>query len=216
MLGPPVALPRFSDGLLVRLDAWIAQLGQHGRIVLSAQNGVQTRHPRLAGEVADDVLKLHIHLRERLLHVLHMLTGHLHQIVAVPHERAHGTHFALWTERRMQQAQRVQMLDPLALVEIGAFARHVFHVPRIYQTRLDAMPLHSLIHWHPIHPGGLHRHRGDSTTHQPFRHLVQITGESPAPADGMWVPVWRHSYVDLPGPDVDSTRIRLKRRIDYL
>jgi len=33
------------------------------------------------------MLDLQIHLRQRLMHVLHVLAGHLHQFPAVPHHR---------------------------------------------------------------------------------------------------------------------------------
>ncbi len=103
MLRPPVALQRFPDRLFIGLDAWIAQLGQHGRIALARHDGVQYRQSRQAGDVADDMLELHVHLRERLLHVLHMLAGHHDQVVAMPHQRPYGAHLAIRPERRMQQ-----------------------------------------------------------------------------------------------------------------
>ena len=48
------------------------------------------------------MLELHIHLRERFLHVLYMLAGHLHQVVAMPHQRTYRAHFAIRTERHVQ------------------------------------------------------------------------------------------------------------------
>jgi hypothetical protein len=114
MLGPPVALQRFPDGLLAGLDAWIPQLRQHHRIPLPGYDGIQNRQPCQARDVTDDMLDLHVHLRQRLLHMLHVLAGHLDQIVAVPHERTYRAHIPLRPERRMQQTHRVQMLNPLA------------------------------------------------------------------------------------------------------
>jgi len=38
----------------------------------------------------------------------------------------------------------MQMLNPLTLMKIGALSRHVLHVPRIHQTRFDAVLLD---HW---------------------------------------------------------------------
>ena len=71
------------------------------------------------------------------------------------------------------------------------------------------MPLHRIIHRNPIHARGLHCHRGDATTDQPFGHLVQVARESPALAHGIVVPVRRYRNVDLPGSDIDACRIRV-------
>ena len=86
MLRPPVAFQRFADRLLIRLDPGIAQFCQHSGVALTLHDGIQDRQPRQAGDVGDHVMELHVHLRERLLHVLHVLTGHLDQIVAMAHQ----------------------------------------------------------------------------------------------------------------------------------
>jgi hypothetical protein len=154
-----------------------------------------------------------VHLRQGFLHVLDMLAGHLHQIVAVPHQRTHRAHIPIRAERGMQQSHRMQILDPLALMKIRALTRHVLHIPRIHQTRLDAVLLQHVVDGNPINPSGLHRRRGDATAHQPFGHLVQIAGEGFALSHRMLVPSRRYGHEDLPGPDVDAGRIRLKHRI---
>ena len=89
-------------------------------------------------------------------------------------------------------------------MEIGAFARHVFHIPRIRQTRLDSVPLHRVINRNPIRPGGLHGCPSDAATHQPRGHLVEIPGKGPARADGMVIPVRWHGHEDLSGSDIDA------------
>ena len=106
----------------------------------------------------------------------------------------------------------MRILYPLAFVEIGALARHVFHVARIDQTRLDAVLFQHVVNRNPVHSGGFHRRCGHATTHQPFRHLVRIDRERRALADGMVIPVRRHGYVDLSGSDIDAGRIRVKYR----
>ena len=84
MLGPPVAFQRFSDGLGVGFDVWIAQLGKLCAVPLSSQNGVHNGTACQPGNVTDDMVDLQIHLRQRLVHVLHVLTGGRHQFVPVP------------------------------------------------------------------------------------------------------------------------------------
>jgi hypothetical protein len=45
---------------------------------------------------------------------------------------------------------------------------------------------------------------------------VQISGEGFALPDRMVIPVCRHGHEDLPGSDVDASRIRLKYRMFHL
>jgi hypothetical protein len=61
-------------------------------------------------------MDLHIHLRQGFMDVLDMLVGHLHQIVAVPHQRPHRAYLAVRPECRPQQSHRMQKLQPLAFV----------------------------------------------------------------------------------------------------
>ena len=116
--------------------------------------------------------------------MLHMLACHLDQVVAVPHQGTYRTHLAIGTEGRMQQSHRMQMLNPLALVKVGAPARHILHVPRIYQARLDAVLLKHVVHRNPVNSSRFHRRRSDATTDQPVSHLVQIAGKGLALPDG--------------------------------
>jgi hypothetical protein len=146
------------------------------------------------------------------LHMLNVLARHHDHVVAMPHQRPYGANLAIWPERCMQQAQRMQLLDPLAFMKIGALSRHVFHVPRIHQTWLDSVLLQHVVHRNPIHSGGLHGCCGDATTDQPFGHLMQISSEGLALANRMGIPVRRHGHEDLSGSDVDARRIRLKHR----
>jgi hypothetical protein len=104
----------------------------------------------------------------------------------------------------------MQMLDPLALVKIGALARHILHVPRIHQARLDAMLFQHVVNRNPVHAGGLHRRRGNATMDQPFGHLAQIAGEGVTLADGMVILIRRYGDIDLPGSNIDAGRMRLK------
>ena len=56
--GSPSALQRFPDGLRAGLDPRVAQLGRHGGIALPGYDGIQTRQPRPARDVRDDVWEL--------------------------------------------------------------------------------------------------------------------------------------------------------------
>ena len=102
MLGPPVAFQRFSDGLGVGFDMWIPQLGELGAVPLSSQNGVHNGTARRPGDVTDDMVDLQVHLRQRLVHVLHVLSGRSDQFVPVPQYGPHGADILAWPKCRPQ------------------------------------------------------------------------------------------------------------------
>jgi hypothetical protein len=111
VLQPPIALQRFAHRLFVRFDARVPQSGQLSHVGLPVHNGIHDGETGQSGDVADYVMNLHIHLRQRFLHMLDMLVGHLHQIVAVPRQRPHCADIAVGSKGRSQQSHRMQKLQ---------------------------------------------------------------------------------------------------------
>src|ERR1019366_2073452 len=105
----------------------------------------------------------------------------------------------------------MQKLNPLAFMPIGPPPRHIFHVPRIYQTRRDSVLFQYIVERNPIDSGGFHGHRSDATTHQPSGHLLQIRSERWENADRILIPVRRYGDEDFPCTDVDTGGIRLQK-----
>jgi hypothetical protein len=102
MFEPPIAHQRFSDGLGVGLDVWIAQLGELGAVPLPSQDGVHNGQACQPGNITDDMVNLQNHLCQRLVHVLHVLTGRPDQLAAVPQKRPHGADVLFGPKRRPQ------------------------------------------------------------------------------------------------------------------
>jgi hypothetical protein len=67
MLRPPRAHQRFLNGLRTGFDAANPQLGQFDRVALAGDDGIDNRQPGGPGEVADHMVNLQIHLRQRLI-----------------------------------------------------------------------------------------------------------------------------------------------------
>ena len=99
----PVALQRFSNDLLAYLDAIVPQFYQHRRVSLPRKNGVDNRQSGHAGDFTNHVMDLEIHLCQCLLHVLNVLSGHLHQIGAVAYQRSYSAYVAVGPEGGSQQ-----------------------------------------------------------------------------------------------------------------
>ena len=56
------------------------------------------------------MLNLQIHLRERFLHVLHVLDCHLYQLTPMPDDGSYGAYVRFGPEGGTQQSHRVQVL----------------------------------------------------------------------------------------------------------
>ena len=81
------------------------------RVALPAQDSVEDCHPRHPRQVADHVMQLHVHLRQRFLHQPNLIAGALHQPPLMPQQRARRTDLLLGTKRRPQQPHRMQVLQ---------------------------------------------------------------------------------------------------------
>jgi hypothetical protein len=95
------------------------------------------------------MLNLQIHLRERFLHVLHVLDCHLYQLTPMPDDGSYGAYVRFGPEGGAQQSHRVQVLQPLAFMPVGSPSRNVFHVARIGQARLDSMRFQNVVQRNP-------------------------------------------------------------------
>ena len=54
------------------------------RVSFARQNGIEYPHSAQAGDVAQDVVQLEIHLTKGLLHMHRMFGGHLNKALPVP------------------------------------------------------------------------------------------------------------------------------------
>lgn len=85
-----VADEGFGDGLRRGFDPVIAQGGEGGWVAFACEDGVEDGEAGDAGDVADDVVKLKVHLGERLLDMLHVSGGAADEHVAVSEVGAEG------------------------------------------------------------------------------------------------------------------------------
>jgi len=74
VFAPPIAQQALGDFVDAGVDAHVLHRAQRQPVAFSGHDGAQDLLARLAHNVGDDVGELDIHLRERLLHVLH-ITG---------------------------------------------------------------------------------------------------------------------------------------------
>ena len=83
MLFALVSYQGLHDDFFGGSDPPVAQLRQFARITFTGQDRINDGPPGGSGKIADDVVKLYVHLVKRLLHVLQVNGGQFDQIVAM-------------------------------------------------------------------------------------------------------------------------------------
>jgi hypothetical protein len=134
------------------------------------------------------------------------------QAVPVPQQRSQSVHRLLRPEGGMQQADRVEILQPLAIQDIGLSAGYILHVPGVDQADRKAPILQDLKQRNPEYACRFHRNSADPARLQPVGERDKIGGERFKAADRFGVPVRRHGDVDFRCPDIDSRRVWFDQR----
>jgi hypothetical protein len=96
----------------------------------------------------------------------------------VSHQTARRAKILPRTERPLEQSVTVQLLEPLAVLDVGLAAWHLAQMARVDQDDLNARVLQLLGRGNPEHPGRFHRGRLDPAGLQPLGPLVQLATET--------------------------------------
>ena len=158
------------------------------------------------------MVQLKVHLIEGFLHMLHMGGGHLNEIVAVPQDGAQLANRLGRAKGGAQKANRVQILQPLAVRDVRLTAGNVFHVVGIDEEDFKAPRFEDLEQRNPIDTSGLHGHGLDTTLFQPVGQLQQLGGKGRESAHGVRDSIGRHGDINLAGSDVDSRGVGSEHR----
>lgn len=195
---------RLDDVLLTRAAMGVAVLSEDEGIPLALDDGTQNGHTGTAGDVADDIVQLDVHLVQGFLHMLDVRGTVADKHIALAGNSAEASDLFCWTEGSGEQAVAVKLLEPLAIEDVGLFAGDVFHVAGIDEADFNASMLEDIIQRYPVDAGGFHGHTGDATGQEPVGKIVKVTGESRESSDRFAVAVGWHSSIDFCGSDVDA------------
>ena len=109
-----------------------------------------------------------------------------------------------------QQTDGVQILQPLAVTDVGFATGEIFAVAGIDQTDFQPGGFEDLEEGNPIDAGGLHGDGFDATFEQPIAQGVEVVGESGEGADGSGVGVAGNSHLNGGGPDINPAGMRME------
>jgi len=103
----------------------------------AGHDGADDPHPRHPGDVGHDVVQLHVHLHQRLLHMLDVRRGIVYQAFSMAQVGAELNDPVARTETAPKQAMLVELLQPLRDVHVGLAARDVLDVAGVHQEHLE-------------------------------------------------------------------------------
>ena len=204
VLGAVIADQGLGDGLPGGLDAEIAQGGQPLRIALSGEKGADDAQAGDAGDVADHVVELEIHLDQGFLHVLDVGGGGLDEPGALAPVGAQDADLIGGAEGGGQQAVGVELLQPLAILDVGLAAGKVFDVVGVDQADVQSVGFQDLGDRDPVDAGGFHGDRGDAAGDQPAGEGVEVLGEAEEASDRVGITIGGNGHEELLGADVDA------------
>jgi hypothetical protein len=110
MFGEPVAVETARDDISGSFDVWVFEGGQGEGIALAGEDGLKDGLAGDAGEIADDVVELNIHLGERLVEEADLIGGTTEEPVAMAQDGADGTNDFGRAKAAAQEADGMEIL----------------------------------------------------------------------------------------------------------
>jgi len=204
MFGEPVAVEAARDDISGSFDAWILEGGQCERIALTGEDGLKDGLAGDAGEIADDMVELNIHLGERLVEKADLIGGTTKEAVAMAQDGADGTNGFGRAKAAAQEADGMEILEPLAILDVGFAAGQIFAVPGVDQKDFQTGSLEDLEEGDPVNAGGFHGDGGDAGGFEPVAELEQGIGEGLELAHRVGIGIGGNGDPDFAGTDINA------------
>src|SRR5712671_2920176 len=112
-------------------------------------------------------MELDVHLIQGFLHVLDVNRCHLNQSVAMAKNRTDIADRLFWPEGRAKQAHCVQVLKPLAILDVCLPPWYVLHMTGIDKKNLESPRFEQLEKRYPVHARRFHCYCLDLAVLQP-------------------------------------------------
>jgi hypothetical protein len=175
---PVIPLQRFGHGVLSGLHARVSRRGAGLRIAFSRHNRAENTPPRHAGHLTAHLVQVEVHLVQRRVHGLHRLERHLEQMLPMAEETAALAPVLRRAKRRRPYPITLERVPPstIAAIRCGT-ARDMLDMAGVAPGNRKPAGLADLQEGNPVHAGGCHRHRGDTTGRSPISQTRQVAGK---------------------------------------
>src|SRR5450756_425125 len=134
----------FANRLSRGATANIAVRGQLLGSMSASDDCSNNAQARCSGDVRNDMVKLHVHLHESLLHMLYMggrVFDHPFSMTQICPQLSDG---GAGAKASAKKSVLVKLLQPLSIVDVGLSSRHVLYVPSVHQKDLKASSFENL------------------------------------------------------------------------
>jgi hypothetical protein len=122
-------------------------------------------------------VELEVHLLEGLVDMLDVLSAGAQEHGTLAEEASKDNDLVGRAEGAIEQAEGVELLDPLAVEDVSLAARDVLHAAGIDEADLEVAFFEDLEEGDPVDAGGLHGDGGHAAGGEPVRQRVEVGGE---------------------------------------
>lgn len=217
MLCPPGTGERLRDFFDALFAVWVAIGSQSLGIALPSNDGANDRLPGDAGDIAEGLRELHVHLQQGLLHVQDVRGAMLDELGAMPQQGAEGNEFCFGAKGACQQPVLMESLNPLGIADVAFFARYAAQGAGADEQAGEALRFEQLEQRNPVDAGGFHSDGGDALRTEPVGNGKQVDGVDAEGAQQLGTRrlrgggIARYAGNDLRGADVDTGGVRVDR-----
>ena len=153
---PPIPLKAASDGVAGSFDPMVLQGREFLGIAFAGEDGLENEQAGDAGEIADDIVNLNIHLSECLVQVSHVIGGVTNEIVTVTKQGAHRANLLGRTEAGSEKTDGVKILEPLTIADVRFAAGDILGVTCVDKADFQTSGFEDLKERDPVNSGGFH------------------------------------------------------------
>jgi hypothetical protein len=153
--------------------------------------------------------ELDVHHVQGFLHMLDVRGAVADQHASMADEGAEDADIIGGAEGALKQTVSVELLDPLAVENVGLATWDILDMAGVDQENLKTALVEDFVDRDPIDAGGLHGHGVDAAGLEPISQVMQGTGIGLEAPDGLCATAFGHSDIDLGRTDVETGSVEI-------
>ena len=199
----------FFDVFLRRATVGVTELGEVVGVGIAIDDGADDQEAGSSGHIAQDGGEFEIHQLQGLLHVLGVGGTVAQEVAAVADEIAQCTDLLVGEKGAAQESVGMQLLDPLAVFDVGFSSGDILDLPGIDQQHVKAMVNEDFEQRDPVDASGFHCDGGDLAVREPLGNGCEVAREGAEDANALDVPILRDSDIHFTVPDIDASGVEV-------